>query len=187
MNINPILQKKLTEQKSAELQRITRSSAIIQEIKNYRTGREVHSPLEIRVWRRVKWIARPIRSFLFDLNRSLRLYFGSIWDSIRRFLDGRHTHFLVVFDQQNNRRRLRCKLCGAVHWATSHRKQKAQARIGPSSINLSSFSPQGAGTPWGRHLRGTGLQTNEMWPSAKGVHVIWFVKHRSNLCQSYLR
>lgn len=78
MNINPILQKKLTEQKSAELQRITRSSAIIQEIKNYRTGREVHSPLEIRVWRRVKWIARPIRSFLFDLNRSLRLYFGSI-------------------------------------------------------------------------------------------------------------
>jgi hypothetical protein len=74
MNINPILQKKLTQLQSAELQKITRASAIIEEIENYRTGREIKPPFEIRMWRSVKRIARPIRGFLFGLNHALRLY-----------------------------------------------------------------------------------------------------------------
>jgi hypothetical protein len=74
MNINPILQKKLSQQQSAEYLRITRASAIIKEIDDYRNGREVKAPFDIRLWRNVKRLSRPIRAFLFDVNQSLRLY-----------------------------------------------------------------------------------------------------------------
>ncbi len=72
MNINPVLHKRLSEHQSNELLRIAKQASVVREIKDFQSGRRAEAPAAVRISRLAHWLARPIRSMVFELSIYMR-------------------------------------------------------------------------------------------------------------------